>query len=136
MTAYRHDAQSPRSLPSDQVMALRHDHRGDLWIGTLDAGLVRMSATTGAFKSYRQRSEERRRASARNGVTTIFEDRDGRLWLGTYNGGLERFDPETGRFTHFRHDAKDPTPASAATASRRWPRRRTAGSGSPPWRRA
>ena len=44
MKAYRHDARNPRSLPSDQVMALRHDHRGDLWIGTLDAGLVRMSA--------------------------------------------------------------------------------------------
>ena len=40
MTAYRYDARKPRGLASDQVMALRHDHRGDLWIGTLDAGLA------------------------------------------------------------------------------------------------
>ena len=88
-------------------MALRHDHRGDLWIGTLDAGLARLSAATGAFKHYRSDPKQPEGLSA-NGVTAIFEDRDGRLWLGTYGGGLDRFDPETERFTHFRHDPDEP----------------------------
>ena len=92
-------------------MALLHDHRGDLWIGTLDAGLVRMSAATGAFKSYRH-DPKNPQSLAANGVTTIFEDRDGRLWLGTYGRGLDRFDPETERFTHFRHDATNPSSLS------------------------
>ena len=115
-------------------MALHHDHRGDLWIGTLDAGLSRLSASTGEFKHYRSGPRHPEGLSA-NGVTSILEDRDGRLWLGTYGGGLERFDPETERFTHYRHDPKTPR-ASAVTASRASPKRRTAGCGSARWRRA
>jgi diguanylate cyclase (GGDEF)-like protein len=108
MTPYRMD---PKGLPSDRVMALRHDHRGDLWIGTMEAGLVRMSAATGAFTRYAHDARNPDGLGAR-GVTAILEDSDRRMWIGTYGAGLERLDPETGRFTHYRYDRNDPSSLS------------------------
>jgi diguanylate cyclase (GGDEF)-like protein len=92
-------------------MALRHDHRGDLWVGTQDAGLARLSAATGTFRQYRA-DPRRADALSANGVTAILEVEGGLLWLGTYGGGLERFDPETERFAHYRHDPNDPSTLS------------------------
>jgi diguanylate cyclase (GGDEF)-like protein len=105
--AYTHDPKDPRSIPSNKVMSLRHDRRGDLWIGTLDAGLARLTPSTGAVRRYAA-DKGRPDGLSANGVTAIVEDRRGRLWLGTYGGGLERFDPDTERFTHHRHDPANP----------------------------
>ena len=115
-------------------MALRHDHRGDLWIGTLDAGLAASTRATGTFKHYRHDPKQPEGLSA-NGVTAILEDRDGRLWLGTYGGGLDRLDPATERFTHFRHDPDEPASLSGDRVVEPGGGGRTAGSGSARWRR-
>jgi len=79
------------------VLALREDLRGDLWVGTLGQGLWRyhpdedtwedMGLTGGAF-----------------GISLIHEDRRGRIWFGTRGEGLVRWDPADGEWRRWSHE--------------------------------
>ncbi len=74
---------APEGLPSDFTWAVRRTRDGSLWIGTEDAGLVRM------------RDGRLDRLTTREGLSTnqakaLLEGRDGTLWIGG-DGGLDRW---------------------------------------------
>ena len=72
-----------RDLPSQTVMCLGQDHRGDLWFGSYN-GVTRWRE--GQLTSFTKND-----GLPANLVTVVYEDVRGNLWFGTY-GGLCRFD--------------------------------------------
>jgi len=73
----------PGERPPFTAEGLLRDHRGALWIGTVQDGLLRVQ--NGTITQF----------SHENGLTgdfvsTLFEDREGVIWVGTING-LDRF---------------------------------------------
>ena len=71
-----------RGLDSIGARALCQDHVGDIWIGTLGKGLVRI-APDGATTTYRASD-----ILPDNTVLSVFEDREQNLWVGTQDGLL------------------------------------------------
>lgn len=69
-------------LQHTAISRLLVDHQGDLWIGTVEEGVFRLS-------NYGLEQLTVRHGMPNNRVLTIFEDREHSIWLGT-NGGLFR----------------------------------------------
>ncbi len=106
---YRHDAQDPRSLAHDWVMALANDPSGDLWVGTEGGGLARWLRASDGFTAYRHDPQDPGSLSS-DRVSVLTRDRSGVLWVGTLDAGLNRFDG--GKFQRFRHDPDEPASLS------------------------
>ena len=87
-------------------MALLHDYQGNLWLGTMNAGLGRFDAASETFEFLRHDPEDETSLSA-DAVMSLFEDSQGRIWAGTFRGGISRLDRRTGRFTRFAADPSD-----------------------------
>jgi signal transduction histidine kinase/streptogramin lyase len=90
-----------RSAPIE-VLTIREDSAGSLWVGGLGIGLQRMDMRTGEFKSYRHHPDERSSISS-DIVTKLFFDSAGTMWALTWNG-LDKFDPNTDQFTTFKRE--------------------------------
>jgi signal transduction histidine kinase/DNA-binding response OmpR family regulator len=92
--------------------AFCEDHKGNIWIGTRDAGLNRYNRDKDNFTRYPHKEEDINSLS-HNYVTRIFEDSQNRLWVGTWGGGINRLNHKTGTFTRIRHQAgNDNSPGS------------------------
>jgi signal transduction histidine kinase len=78
-------------LSGDSVRALAQDARGDLWVGTEQAGLVRL----GAGEPRRFRQEPGGLPSDR--INALLAGQGGALWVGTDGSGLARW--RDGRWT-------------------------------------
>jgi signal transduction histidine kinase/ligand-binding sensor domain-containing protein len=66
-------------LPQSQVLVIKQDTRGVIWVGTNGGGLCRFNGKK--FQVY-----TRHEGLASNQVFSIFEDSKGNLWLGLNNG--------------------------------------------------
>jgi signal transduction histidine kinase/streptogramin lyase len=66
-------------LPSNNTGPVLQDHRGNVWVGTLDAGLAR-------FDGHRFSSITTQQGLPSNSIYALTEDRDGALWVGTDHG--------------------------------------------------
>lgn len=75
-----------------RVWTINEDAKGDLWIGTFDAGLWRYDGRT--LKNYTSAD-----GLPSDCITTSYRDPSGTLWFGTGNGGVFRFDGK--RFVRF-----------------------------------
>ncbi|HVV53849.1 MAG TPA: two-component regulator propeller domain-containing protein [Mucilaginibacter sp.] len=95
---YTLDVNDHTTISSNYIYALFEDHKGNLWIGTSDAGLDLMNRKTNTFTHFKH--DEKKNSISNNGVTDIFEDSKGNLWLCTL-AGLDLFDPVTKHFTVF-----------------------------------
>ncbi len=81
---------------------------GQLWLGTLDAGLYRIECASGRVTHFAADAQNPHRLSD-NLVPSLLSDQSGTLWVGTYSGSLHRFQPETETFTRFQHAPKQPS---------------------------
>ncbi len=84
MDPERHSIQpvAPGKIKSE-VNSIISDGQGNLWLGTSDVGLARITHNTvSSFSSQDGLSDSK--------VITLFEDREGSLWVGTASG-LDRF---------------------------------------------
>jgi ligand-binding sensor domain-containing protein len=114
-THYRHIANDPESLSSDEVLSVLRDHNGDIWAGTTK-GLNKLDVKSGKFVHYMNNTNDPGSLSSDN-VRVLLEDKSGTLWAGTGNawygsgqgkrGGLNRFIPSSGKFFHYMHDPDD-----------------------------
>ena len=89
-----------------KILHLAQDSRGDLWLGSFDAGLQRLDPVTGRFTSYAH-SEANPASLSNNDVRAVFEDSANRLWIGTASG-LDLFDRRMGTFQNYGHDRSNP----------------------------
>lgn len=75
---------------------------GDVWIGTLDAGLYRLAQGRERMIHYHGQEESPVRLGS-NQINVIHEDSEGFYWLGT-SEGLHRLDPSTDELMTFTTD--------------------------------
>ncbi len=100
------------ALPGDtglsdvRVRAIREDHAGALWIGTLGGGLNRLDPDTGRITSFRNRPNDAGSLS-NDRVQAILEDDAQRLWVATRDG-LNLFDRAAEKFVRYARDADSP----------------------------
>lgn len=113
---YGHDSPGPLRLPDDRVMALLHDSRGALWIGTMTGGLERWSHRRERVRAYRHTPQDPASLPA-DGIMTLYEDRNGHVWVGTFGGGLARIDPADGRVMRYPYGRSDDSGLSSPRAS-------------------
>ena len=99
-TVYRSGADSRLKLGDDRVMALLHDSRGALWVGTMAGGLDRFDLARGSVRSFRHAAENPDSLPA-DGVMALYQDRRGIVWVGAFGGGLASIDPLTDRVTRY-----------------------------------
>lgn len=96
-------------LPQTAIKSLFEDDRGDIWIGTWDAGLYRYERKTGKYFRYPK-------MNAQNSAHYIFQDSHNNIWVGTWRGGLvllrDAHQPDKTTWVTFRHDEKNPTSIS------------------------
>ena len=89
-TIYRHDPDNSSSLSQDNVISIREDRQGQLWVGTR-YGLNLVDRSQGTFTAFTMKD-----GLPDDTIEAILEDRQGYLWLATHNG-LSRFHPTSER---------------------------------------
>ena len=102
----------PELIKADfYVLTIFKDHRGNVWIGTLQ-GLQELNEKTGKFTIFTN-DPSNPKSLSNNVVEVIYEDKKNQLWIGTgfpwtdlNEGGLNRMNPD-GTFTRFLHDSAD-----------------------------
>jgi diguanylate cyclase (GGDEF)-like protein len=101
---FRHDPDDPDSLQDDAIVELLEDRMGNLWVGSLRAGLTRYDAVLGSFVPYGDpEAGDGSGALVGREIRSLFEDSYGMLWIGTGDSGLTRHDPRRGTFERFVH---------------------------------
>jgi ligand-binding sensor domain-containing protein len=86
------------------VPVLANDPQGNVWIGRLDAELIRYRPADRGIDRFPQVPRH---------TLAIRPGRGGEIWIGERAGGLTRLDPATGDLVVFRHDPEEPTSLSS-----------------------
>ncbi|MBL7995269.1 hypothetical protein JNM05_07840 [bacterium] len=89
---------SRNGLPSLDYTCMHVDQYGFLWVGSRNAGVLRlnMESVNGIYKVNSSLAIGKAQGLAGNAVTKIFQDKENRLWIGTENGlSLIVFNSET-----------------------------------------
>lgn len=87
-------------LSGYDVLSLREDTKGYLWVGTQSYGLSRVDKKTKRVKKYFHEPNNSR-SLPDNSVPELFVDSKGNLWIGTSSTGLARYDYESDSFDVF-----------------------------------
>jgi ligand-binding sensor domain-containing protein len=87
---YLHDPASPGSINSNTIWAIKHDSRGNLWVGT-DRGLDLLDSQMGIFR-HLMTDFNPDNSLLGNTILSLYEDRLGRFWVGAWDGNLYLFD--------------------------------------------
>ena len=77
------------------IVSMFVDSKSNIWIGTLDAGLLKFNKKSNRFVAYTKQN-----GLVDNTVNSIIEDDKGFLWLST-NHGIVRFDPVNEKFRNY-----------------------------------
>ncbi len=97
------------------VYALLRSRDGSLWVGTYDAGVLRL-LPDGSVRHY-QYDPHNPASLSNNLVYHLFQDSRGVIWIST-NGGLNHYLPETDGFRRFLHDPANPESLSGNSVGR------------------
>lgn len=97
-------------LPSKELQTLEFDHEGKLWIGTFDAGVMRLDMATGEVTHFPATGGGRGPQSSR--ILFMRFDHQQRLWIGTLDGGVSRYDVKSDTWRHFRYAKDNPNSLS------------------------
>lgn len=100
---------APTDALRSWIQALRRSTDGRLWIGSKDAGLLRLDAANAVLEQWRHDPADAQSLS-HNRVYALLEDGAGRLWIGTEAGAdlLLPAQPGPARFARFQHRAAQP----------------------------
>ncbi|MEM7353830.1 MAG: two-component regulator propeller domain-containing protein, partial [Acidobacteriota bacterium] len=98
-TPYR---QGAVDLASERIFELYLDRTGELWVGTLNAGLIRIPPEPGLPTQYVHEEADPWSLSG-DRIRTIFEDASGILWAGTWVG-LNKYDRRREQFATYRRE--------------------------------
>lgn len=99
--SFVHDKNNPESIPSNEIYSIYEDKESNLWLGSINAGLILFDRKKLTFKRYSPTD-----GLASNIVTSICENKEGDLVVGTM-GGLSIFNKKNG-FTNFYYDKNNP----------------------------
>ncbi|MEI2262833.1 ATP-binding protein [Stenotrophomonas indicatrix] len=102
---------SEDGLRDNRIWSVLVDARNVLWIGTENAGLVRMSADRRQLRFYDRSSQP---LMGSNTIWSLAATPDGAIWFGTHEGGLYRLD-NNDRLQRFLPEANNPRSVPAAS---------------------
>lgn len=105
ISTYRSDS----TVTLNKIHMVR-DHEGDIWITTLNSGLIKVSRADDSQVQIQRyyNIEEQPKVLENNLTYSIHVDRQGRLWVGNDNGGLHLYDRDLDLFHHYDSDPVDP----------------------------
>lgn len=95
------------SLSSSFVNCMAEDKDGNIWVGTMDAGLNLYNRNSDNFTRFQTKPNDPESLSD-NWVTDLFIDSHDNVWIGTEGGGLNVVYADSKAFKHFKNDIKDP----------------------------
>ncbi|MWB94077.1 response regulator [Flavobacterium sp. GA093] len=101
-TSIFHSDTDPKTLPSNNILAILKTKKGEIWIGTTK-GLCKLVSRKNdkfVFKNYPLNSADLLT------IQSLVEDSKGDLWVGTKNKGLLKIDHSTNQFTAFLPEQK------------------------------
>lgn len=98
-TRFFNDPGSPELLRISP-MAIREDSRNNLWIGTYNLGLLKISHPSQSISVFSYKKDDRGSINS-NQIKSIEVVNDDQIWIGTEEAGLDLFEPSKNRFTHF-----------------------------------
>ncbi len=101
---------SEDGLRDNRIWTVLVDTRNRLWIGTENAGLVRMSADRRQLRFFDRSSQP---LMSTNTIWSLAATPDGSIWFGTHEGGLYRVDGND-RVQRFLPEANNPRSLPAA----------------------
>ena len=87
-------------LDGTEINSMYHifeDNEGNIWIGTLNSGLFKLTESDGTWKSVQYSSVSSKRSLSNNFVNTIVQDSSSIIWVGT-QAGLNKYLPESDSF--------------------------------------
>lgn len=82
-------------LRTNYLLSVTEDRTGNIWVGTENAGITKISFTEYRNKVYIP--DPLRTESWEETIRSAFEDGDGNLWIGTKNGDVYVYDKEWNR---------------------------------------
>ena len=88
------------------VSSLYLDVKGDVWIGTVDSGLLNYSPRTEQFTHYQLNVNDQSTITS-NAIKDIYQDFEQKIWVATDNG-LSIFNYKTNDFTQYKHSPINP----------------------------
>ena len=91
------------SISSNFINSLVEDSLGNIWVGTMDAGLNLYNRDMDNFTRFQPKAGENG-ALTDNWITDLFIDSRNRLWVGTEKAGIELLEPGLTKFQHFKKD--------------------------------
>ncbi len=91
-----------KSIPELQQVMTFELINNNIWIGTLEKGLIKYNLKTGKYVQF---SKESQFKLAYNRVQDIFLDNDSTLWVSTWSEGFNKYDPTTNQFINFGYDS-------------------------------
>jgi len=107
MRLFRHDSKIKNNLQSSNIQSLFVDHKGVLWVGTVEGGLSKYIQEKEEFITY-MHNPDNDSSIGFNDINTITEDNSGNLWIGFRRGGLSKLDIEKEVFVNYHKDDSDP----------------------------
>lgn len=101
-------------LSSSNIRAMMRDSDQNIWIGTLDKGVMRYSPKEKRFKYFGNEEEGLFRELNNNPIWAFMEDYLGHIWIGTFNG-LFVLNPDSLEqgLIEFKHNPSDTTTLSS-----------------------
>ena len=106
---FSHNPQISDSLSTNDLMALRGDSSGMLWVGTWANGLSLMDLSNpGRFAHYRNDPYFPDSLSG-DEVWSLYKDRSGNLWIGTAHSGINKLSATIGQFSLYRNNPSNPS---------------------------
>ena len=99
------------SISGNFINQLVEDSEGNIWVGTLDAGLNLYDRKKDIFVRYQPKAGDSTSLSD-NWVSDLYRDSKNNLWIGTEKEGLDLLEPGSKKFKHFKSDPRNNTSLS------------------------
>jgi signal transduction histidine kinase/ligand-binding sensor domain-containing protein/DNA-binding response OmpR family regulator len=91
------------SLSGNFINSLVEDSLGNIWVGTVDAGLNLYDRKRDIFIRYQPKAGDPNTLSD-NWISDLYRDSKNNLWIGTEKEGLDLLEPGSTKFKHFKKD--------------------------------
>lgn len=98
---YTAQADRECGLSSDHIRGLLQDESGDMWIVTLNGGLVRFDHLSGCFNAYQHDATDPGSLQD-DALSQLYRDRTGLMWISSYYGGIAIYNPRTRAFGYYQ----------------------------------
>lgn len=87
-----------KTLPSNEVIDMIQSKDGNIWVGMVGQGLVKLDPENSSIKTHKHNNGE---SFDFDGIWALEEDDNGFIWIGTRKQGVYKFDPKSDAVTSF-----------------------------------